>query len=399
MSNCKIIKFIKREKVFCIAAAAAFVSAFFVRPDAMYASYIDTRVLLVLFSLMLVVAGLRSCGMFDKCADFLCSHVKTQRSLSFVLVFLCFVFSMFITNDVALLTFVPFAVLLLSKSGGIKHLPFVVVLQTIAANLGSMLMPTGNPQNIFLYSKMDTGFWGFIKIVLPYSCVSLVLLAVCLLFIPSSPLSNESFSHRPPKEAWSTGLSRARIYTIVYAVLFLLCLLCVLKIIPALITAVICAAVVFFIQRNLLMKVDYVLLLTFCAFFVFTGNIERITTIRSFLEKTVAGHEFISGVCASQVISNVPSALLLYPFSSISRTLLLGVNVGGLGTLVASLASLISYKLYVNRQQTLPAGGVTSAEKAEPQKDQSGGGSYLLLFTVMNILFLAVLCLAYFIFH
>lgn len=369
-----VLTFIRREKVFCIAFLAAFCSAFAIPPDGRYLSYIDFRVLFILFSLMLVVQGLRSCGIFDLSAAFLCRHVKNLRSLATVLVFLPFAFSMFITNDVALLTFVPFAIMLLRQAGGSRYLIYVVVLQTVAANLGSMLMPFGNPQNIFLYSKMGLGIWGFIQIVLPFSLLSLLLLLAALLAVPKKNLSRED------TKSVSSGIHlRGGFAPLLYIFLFMFSVLAVLKVLPAWLAALFSAVAVFFMQKSLLKKVDYVLLLTFAAFFVFTGNMERLESVKSFLEGAVSGHEFVAGIIASQVISNVPSALLLYPFSTNAKDLLLGVNAGGLGTLVASLASLISYKLYATRDLA--------------DGEQSGSGRYVAVFTGVNLLFLLLLVL------
>jgi len=375
--------FFKKEATFCIAFFAAVISAFIVPPSAAYAKYIDLHVLFVLFSLMLVVAGLRSCGVFDTCADFLCSRVKRLRTLCAVLVYLCFFFSMFITNDVSLLTFVPFAVLLLNRSGNGKYIIYVVVLQTLAANLGSMLTPMGNPQNLFLYTRMGISASEFCSILIPYVVISGVLLALCLLFIQDADLESVRGSMPQTESAAQTNNPAAggKIHLAVFWSLFVLCILCVLKVIPGWVLAATCAVAVLIVQRSLFLKVDYMLLLTFCAFFVFTGNMGNVPAIKTFLQKAVQGHEFWAGLLSSQVISNVPSALLLYPFSSDLKGLLLGVDVGGLGTLVASLASLISYKLYVNQEKP-----------AVPVK----AGQYLAVFTVMNAVFMIILC-AYFV--
>lgn len=375
--------FFKKEAVFSTAVCAAAVSAWFVRPNAGYLQYIDTRVLFILFSLMLVVAGLRSCGIFTACADFLCSRVQRLRTLAAVLVFLCFIFSMFITNDVSLLTFVPFAIVLLERCGQNGLIMYVVVLQTVAANLGSMLTPMGNPQNLFLYTRMHVSAVTFCRILLPFVVISAVLLSVSLLAVPSARLpfsvcQSRRYVHRSPIQTGNKGGTGEKIQLAVFWILFGLCISCVMKLIPAWLLAAVTGSVVFIVQRRLLRQVDYMLLLTFCAFFIFTGNIGNIAAIKQFLEGVVRGHEFLMGLGASQIISNVPATLLLYPFSSNLKDLLLGVDIGGLGTLVASLASLISYKLYVNSGST--------GTSVFPVR-------YVCLFTVVNILFMAVLCL------
>ena len=371
----KILAFLKKEIVFVISFILASASCFFVTPSEAYLGYIDLNVLYLLFAFMAVVAGLRDCGVFDKCADFMCRLAGTVRALGCALVFMCFVFGMFITNDVALLTFVPFTIMLLTKCAQLKYSVYIVVLQTIAANLGSMLTPMGNPQNLFLYSKMGISAIDFCKILLPYTIVSAAALAVCCLFIPNKKLfeddnARELFFKRTSETENKSGLKTFR--TIVYSALFIVCILSVLKIIPAWILVLAVGIIILAIQAKILLKVDYILLLTFVCFFIFSGNIQNIEFVKNQLQAAVAGREFLCGILASQVISNVPATLLLYPFAVDAKELLIGVDLGGLGTLIASLASLISYKLYAN------------TEGAE-------GGKFIKVFTLMNLIFIAVL--------
>ena len=363
----RVFTFIKREAVFSVAFLCALVSAFFVRPDLKYADYIDFGTLFILFSLMAVVASLRKYGLFDAFAARLCSAVNSLRMLSALLVALCFFSSMVITNDVALLTFVPFALLLLSTApSNVKML--VVILQTVAANTGSMLFPIGNPQNLYLFSKMNCTVFDFMCILLPYTIASAVLLAVALLFVPNTKINVAAVC-----KGGSHRLSYLRIIPVL--VLFVLCLLSVMRVVPKSICALATGGFFIITDRNVLRRVDYMLLLTFSAFFVFTGNLSRIEPIRMALENAVQGNEILSAVFSSQIISNVPSALLLSPFAESIPRLLVGVNVGGLGTLVASLASLISYKIY------------SEDKNNQPKK------SYLGWFSVINIVFLAILLL------
>ena len=361
--------FVKKEKVFVIAAIAAVISAFFVPPSAEYIGYLNFRVLFILFSLMTVVAGFKSCNVFTVCANFLCKKMKGLRSISLSLILCCFFSSMLITNDVALITFVPFTLLILSKLKCEKDAAFIIVLETIAANLGSMLTPLGNPQNLFLYTQMNINVKDFTLILLPYTVFALVLLALFTFAIKA--VKTEGFAAESDGAA---EIKNIKLKLFIYSVLFVLCILCVLRIIPAGLLAAIIVVCVFFAERKLLLQVDYMLLLTFCAFFIFSGNIGKIESIKNFLHFVVDGNEFVTSVISSQIISNVPSALLLEPFCMDKKALLLGVNIGGLGTLVASLASLISYKLY---------------NKSEIAK--TSGKNYMLIFTVMNIIFLALL--------
>ncbi len=360
----KIFIWCKKEIVFCVTFLFALISAFFVKPDAKYISYIDFGTLQTLFSLMAVVAGWRRTGLFDALGKTVCRKVHGQRALCLTLVLLCFFTSMVITNDVALLTFVPFAVVLLSKTDSFVLL-YTVVLQTLAANLGSMITPIGNPQNIFLFSKMQLGTVRFMKILFPYTLLSLVLLILSTLIIKNEKIQIE-------RQETESGKSGCKEKNILYTALFILCLLSVVNVIPKWAVAVLVALCVLVSDRKIFCNIDFMLLLTFTAFFIFTGNIARLESVDSFLKRITGGNEFAVSLAFSQVISNVPATLLLHPFAQDTKELLLGVDIGGLGTPVASLASLISLKLYTQ-------------EKAETAK-------FLAVFTLMNIIFLAALC-------
>jgi Na+/H+ antiporter NhaD/arsenite permease-like protein len=253
-----------------------------------------------------------------------------------LLVLLCFFSSMLITNDVALLTFVPFAVVVLGMADRKKELVHIVVLQTVAANLGSMLTPVGNPQNLYLYSYYDLSPVDFLRVTFPVCALSLLLITAACLFFDRSQL-NVFLGEEP-------GLDKRSLW--LYLALFILCLAVVLRLVswPVMLCAVI--AVLLILDRKTLLRADFMLLLTFVAFFIFAGHLARIEAVSSLLRRRLAGREYLVSVLSSQVISNVPAALLLSGFTDQSRALLLGVNVGGLGTPIASLASLISMKLY-----------------------------------------------------
>lgn len=360
----KIFIWCKKEIVFCVTFLFALISTFFVKPDAKYISYIDFGTLLTLFSLMAVVSGWRRTGLFGALGKIVCRKVHSQRGLCLTLVLLCFFSSMIITNDVALLTFVPFAVVLLSKTSGFLLL-YIVVLQTLAANLGSMITPIGNPQNIFLFSKMQLGTIQFMKILFPYTLLSFVLLILSTLIIKNEKIQIE----RQEVEASGSGFTGKNI---LYTALFVLCLLSVVNVIPKLAAAVLVTLCVLVSDRKIFCNIDFMLLLTFTAFFIFTGNIARLESVDSFLKRITATNEFSVSLAFSQVISNVPATLLLHPFAQNTKELLLGVDIGGLGTPVASLASLISLKLYT--------------------QEKAGTAKFLAVFTLMNIIFLAALC-------
>ncbi|GAE87974.1 SLC13 family permease [Acetivibrio straminisolvens] len=360
----KIIAFIKKEAVLVVAAILACISAFIVPPTSAYMEYIDWCVLGILLSLMIVMAGLQKNGLFDALVIGLLKKTKKVWQLAFVLVFLCFFLSMLITNDVALITFVPFAILTLKKAGQERLVIPVVVLQTIAANLGSMLTPIGNPQNLYLYNLSQVGILEFVLFMLPYTVVSGLLLVISLLFIKGKREAVVIKEQSKPQILL--------IENIIYLVLFAISLLSVAKILHYIAVLLLVLIVVFIMEKDVLKSVDYSLLLTFICFFIFTGNLENIPAVKETLQNLITGRELVISVFASQAISNVPAALLLSEFTGNYRVLLKGVNIGGLGTLIASMASLISYKIFANHYDKLK-------------------GRYFLWFTLANIVYLLIL--------
>lgn len=366
----KIISFMKKETVLTIATLLAVVSAFFVKPDRQYIGYIDFRTLGILFGLMVIMQGFQRTGLFDRIGKSLLQKTGKLWQLILVLVMLCFIFSMLITNDVSLLTFVPFSILVLKKCGQEQAMIPTVILQTVAANLGSMLTPIGNPQNLYLYGLMDCSIPEFMGILLPYTVMTFVLLLLSLLCIRGK---GQEISCRMEE---GTEIKQSRKHrNLIYGLLFLLALLVVARILPygVLVTAVFLYTIIF--DREALKGADYALLVTFVSFFILIGNLGRISLIREALEHFVSGREILTGVLASQVISNVPAAVLLSGFTENYRDLLVGVNLGGLGTLIASMASLISFKLY------------TKCYK-------ENRGRYLRWFTLVNIIYLFLLLTA-----
>lgn len=370
----KLCAFIKKETVLTVAIVLAVISAVLVVPDKEYAGYIDFRTLSILFCLMAVMAGLQKLGVFRKVAGMLLRHTHNTVQLVEVLVLLCFFFSMAITNDVSLITFVPFTFIVLRLSGedAVKKLAVpVIALQTIAANLGSMLTPIGNPQNLYLYGKAQMSAGTFILLMLPYSLVSLLLLVICAAVVAKrSRITVQSVKASLGDNA--EAAERKNYLLLMYLLLFLLCLFTVARVIPYPVTLVIVAAAVLILDRSTITKVDYSLLLTFVGFFVFIGNMGRMPAFRDFLQGIIGGREVVTSVIASQVISNVPAALLLSGFTEDVQALIVGTNLGGLGTLIASMASLISYKQVV---------GQIPEEKKR----------YFGWFTVANVVFLAIL--------
>ena len=276
----KIIEFVKKETVLTAAMVLAVLSAVMIPPDTEYIGYIDFRTLAILFCLMTVMAGLQKLGIFRRVARILLQHTHNVIALAEILVLLCFFFSMLITNDVALITFVPFTftVLCLSGEEAVRKLAVpVVVLQTIAANLGSMLTPIGNPQNLYLYGKIQMSPIAFIKLMLPYSTVSLFLLLICTVRDVAGALQAE--------DAGQETAGWRRYLPVFYLTLFLLCLLTVAHMIPYPVTLGIVVLGVGILDRTTIGKVDYSLLLTFVGFFIFIGNIGRMPAFCSFLQK------------------------------------------------------------------------------------------------------------------
>jgi len=366
-----LIEFLKKETVLCIAFLLAVISAFIVPVDAQYIEYMDFRVLVLLFALMTVMSGLQSLGIFEKLSYSLLKYVKSTRSLTLLLVSLCFFLAMFITNDVALITFVPFTILILEKIDNHKNLIPIIVLETIAANLGSMLTPIGNPQNLYLYGLSGLSIGEFLLHMALSTALSFVLLIICSLFLKKETIAIV--------ETTNTFENKKPVLTAYYFVLFILCLLTVAYLIPYPVLLIVSIPVLLIWDNETLKKVDYSLLLTFISFFIFIGNMQRIPAVAEMISSLVEGKELITAFLASQIISNVPAAMLLSGFTDNYRDLLLGVNIGGLGSLIASLASLISFKYFANYVANLP------------KESNITKGKYLAHFTSMNALFAVVL--------
>lgn len=383
----KLYAFFQKETVLSISVILAVFSMFWIKPDRTYISYIDFRTLSLLFCLMTIVAGLKEIGVFDFLAEKMLSKANGTKAIVVLLVLLCFFFSMIITNDVALITFVPLALIMLHKLPEELTqywLLKVVAMQTVAANLGSMLTPIGNPQNLYLYAQADMSAFALVRLMLPYSVVSLILLLIWIQIAASkspqtSSRNNASLSfsvtsgnHRGNVE--KTAAKRETEYLVVYLLLFAACLLTVAHILDFRISLLLVVLYVIVRDRTLLGKVDYSLLATFTALFIFIGNLGRIPQFSHFLSNIMTGRETITAILASQVMSNVPAAILLSGFTRNYTALIIGTNIGGLGTLIASMASLISFKYIAKENPHLR-------------------GKYFVLFTISNIVFLVILLL------
>lgn len=370
----KLIAFFKKETILCVAALLAVISMAWIPPDGEYMGYINWQVLVLLFCLMSVMGGLQALGIFKAIANTLLHWANGLRQLTLLLVMLCFFFAMVVTNDVALITFVPFTILLLQMADLTGEMIPILVLQTIAANLGSMLTPIGNPQNLYLYTVSGMSPADFVLTMLPFTLLSLFLLVLCCMLTKDVPLSGQML---PPIQGESFSM-REKVTLSALLMLFAACLMTVFHVMPYWTVLGISLVWFVFFERDVLGKVDYSLLITFIFFFVFIGNMGRIPAIRDAIASILAGREMIVSFLCSQIISNVPAAVLLSGFTDHWKDLLFGVNIGGLGTLIASMASLISYKFFV-------------------QANEKAKGKYLKHFTIMNILFaIPLLVVAFF---
>lgn len=358
-----LLRFFRREPVLSAAAVLAVLSMAAVPPSPAYLSYLDVRVLCLLFCLMAVVAGFQECGAFSVLAQRLLSGRKPFRVICLLLVVLPFFCSMLVTNDVALITFVPFAILVLELSGRQDQLIRVVVLQTVAANLGSMATPVGNPQNLFLYAHYQLSAGDFFALLLPMTSLSFLLLLIAAAWGGGAPIQIDF-----PERAGLRGGTRLW----VYCGLFVLCLLSVFRVLHYGVLTAVVVLVLLAVSPALLRRVDYGLLVTFVFFFIFSGNLGQMPAVHDMLARLLARSPLLCSAAVSQVISNVPAAVLLSGLTQDWQGLLAGVDVGGLGTPVASLASLISLKFYLRTEHRQV-------------------GRYLLYFTAVNAAGLAVL--------
>ncbi|MBQ8290929.1 MAG: citrate transporter [Clostridia bacterium] len=360
----KITAFLKKNAVLCIAVLAAVITMFIVPPDKKYLSYFDFKTLTCLFCVLAVVCAFRNINFFYVLAKQIVKVFKTTRASILALVYVTFIGSMLIANDMALLTFLPLGYFVLSSTGKQKYMAFTFIMQNIAANLGGMLTPFGNPQNLYLYTKFNIPTGEFMQIMLPPFLLAIALITACCLFVKKEPLEIEGEQTKLPK-----------LRTAIYCVLFLLSIVIVFRVIPYQIGLIAIPLALLFLDRKALKDVDYGLLFTFVAFFVFSGNMARIPAVQRLFHTLMQKDALLVSALSCQVISNVPSAILLSQFTTDYARLLIGVNIGGVGTLISSLASLITFREYTSKNQ-----GKTK--------------SYLLLFSAFNFGFLILLTAA-----
>ncbi len=362
LSPSVLVRVIKKNTVMFVALLAAVITMFLIPPDREYLDYFDFKTLTCLFCVLATVCALKNIQFFYLLARKIVQLFKNARMAVLALVYITFIGSMLIANDMALLTFLPLGFLVLDTTGKRKYMAFTYIMQNIAANLGGMLTPFGNPQNLYIYSKYQIPTLEFMGIMAPPFVISVLLITLCcLIFVKNEPLQ---MGDEP------ICLPAGR--TVVYLLLFALSIIIVFQGVPYWLGLVIIPAALLFLDRKALKNVDYPLLLTFVFFFIFSKNMARIEPVRLFFSWLLEKNTLIFSVLSCQVISNVPSAILLSQFTENYTQLLLGVNIGGVGTLIASLASLITFRDYT-------------------QHNPGKTGSYMLLFSLFNFGFLILL--------
>ena len=365
----KLLRFVKKNTVLCIAFLLAVGTSFFVPPDKTYFTYFDWKTLSCLFLTLAVICALKNIKFFTILARKIVMLTANLRLLTLALVYITFIGSMLIANDMALITFLPLGFFALQVTKNEKYMAYVFILQNISANLGGMLTPFGNPQNLYLYSYFHIETGEFTSIMLaPFLLAICMLTLACLILKPIPLAINKEF-----------GETLKRKKAILYLILFAFSIAIVFRLIPYWVGLIVIPLTLYFVDRRALGDVDYPLLLTFVMFFIFSGNLSRIEAVHSLLSGLLARNTLLVSVASCQIISNVPTAILLSKFTENYRALLLGVNIGGTGTLISSLASLITFSEY----RLLYPGHAKH---------------YFLLFTILNVIFLAVMtAFAYFV--
>ncbi len=357
-----VVRFIKKNTVLCIAALAAIITCFFVPPDKEYFSYLDYKTLACLFLTLAVICALRNIKFFTIVARKLVLLSGNLRSLFLILIFITFIGSMIIANDMALITFLPLGYFALTTVKEERYMAYLFILQNISANLGGMLTPFGNPQNLYLYSFFNIPTGEFCSIMLPPFLLAVAMLILFCFFVkPRKFTIDTSFPEK-------LNIKK----TLLYIALFLLSILIVFRIVPFVLGLIIVPLVLFFVDKESLLMVDYALLGTFFFFFIFAGNLARIDVVNKVLYELLQKDTLLVSTLSCQAISNVPTAILLSRFTTDYKSLLLGVNIGGTGTLIASLASLITFSefkiLYPGHNK-----------------------KYFWMFTIINLIFLVVM--------
>ncbi len=358
----KVLRFLKNNVVLFIAAILAIITMIFIPIDKQYLHYFDMKTLTCLFITLGVICALKKVDFFLILAEKIIRLFKTSRKCILALLYITFIGSMFIANDMALITFLPLGYMILKSTNQEKYVIYTFILQNIAANLGGMLTPFGNPQNLYLYSLFNIPTLEFMSIMLPLFLFAITLITLsCVIFIKNDQLVLHY-------EIEKIDVKR----TIIYLVLFCFSLLVVFRVIHYLIGFIVVVIVLFIMDRKVFLSIDYGLLLTFFFFFIFSSNLARIDAVKNFFSSLLKQNTMLVSIASCQVMSNVPTAILLSQFTNQYKELLYGVNIGGVGTLISSLASLITFKEFIHHY---------------PHQQKR----YLLIFTAFNVTFLILL--------
>ena len=365
----KALGFLKKELMLTVSVLAAIISLFITPPSAELFSNIDWRTLGTLFMMLTVLEGFKKENIFRPVLR-LAGKLRSMAALSLFLVFSVFFTSMFVTNDISLIIFVPLTIILFRAGGKEKYILPVITMENIAAIRGSLLTPFGSPQNLFIFGQSGVSAWQFILYMMPIWLISGALLVVFVLFLyrrsikETTSISDPSFAGEWKKE----GRARRIAYLIVFAAVIATIVSRTpfwYYVVPSV------AVVIFIIDRRILIKTDYVLLLTFLCFFIFSSSIAHNESISGFLKDAVAEHEYVWGILLSQIISNVPAGIVLYPFAVNKGALLYGLDTAGLCSLIGSLASVINYRIYIREYP-------------------GNGKKFIIVFTLISLLFFAI---------
>ncbi len=357
-----IIRYCKAQIVLTIAVIAMLITCCFVPVDSQYIGYFNLRTLATLFCTLAVVSAFSHIHLFEIISKNLVLKLHNLRNATLGLVLITFVGSMLLANDMALLTFLPLGYFVLNSTDNKKAMAFTFIMQNVAANLGGMVTPFGNPQNLYLYAYYNISTSEFVKIMLPSFLAATVLIILCCLFVKPIPLTLKQDHHYT--------LNKQR--TLIYTILFIASILIVFRIVPYIWGTLVITMILMILDKDSIREVNYPLLATFCAFFVFSGNMARIPAVSSFFEYLLPKNALLFSILSCQFISNVPSAVLLSHFTTDYASLLPAVNIGGCGTLIASLASLITFSEF---------------KKHNPEKVKS----YIVKFSVINFSFVIIL--------
>lgn len=363
-----IINWIKNNVITTIIIILAIITCFFVPIDNQYLNYFDYKTLICLACILVSVQCLKNSGFFQFVSKKMVYIFKNTKSVILALILLTFVIDLFLANDMSLLTLLPLTYIVLSSTNNMKYFAFTLILQNIAANMSGMITPHGNPQNIYLFSFYDIPTLDFIKILLPHFFIVLALLIILPLVVVKKEPLTLSFEEN----------KKSNKNILIYFCMFFISILVIFKFIPYIVGLIVVFGLALIFDRQALKNMDWDLLITFSAFFIFSGNISRIPVIRDFLIKCLNKNVLLTGMLSCQFISNVPSAILLSKFTMDYKNLIVAVNIGSLGTLISSLASLITLKHYLKAEKNIL--------------------KYLLIYTAINILFLSVLLIFIFLF-